>query len=322
MQEITILKEVIIDKIFVASIKSCLSFEYLKRKVKKILKKRKIKLVINEEKLRQALQELCDAGKIEEEDADTPEGVKYCRGPIILIAPALGKAVNSAKMGIAVELLRSPAHRVSLMQLKKNVESNERILTIALQELYNEWGIRKVETSEGEYCLLPKYNIKSAMTGYELYNFINKAKEDLTAKKLAEKVDLNPSYIFKICRRLEKGGYITTADPEEQQRFFAPLTGEIVHKGNYNRVKELNQELGGIVSKFSLKDPKLKQALQSSLENMLEREDLAKFSKSIETFKEDLLKKVSQVETKSEVREILGFRPFPQFVTTWKKPSE
>lgn len=318
MSEIKNLKDVLIKEIFAKSRKRCFSFEDLKKKVKEIVEKKKIKVKIKVKKLKPTLNKLLRECKIYKKS--TLKGVvRYCliSSPI----PRPRSTIISAKIGTTGKIISSPTHSLSLMQLKKEVESNERILTIALQELYNEWKIRRVETSEGEYCLLPKYNINSATIGFKLYNVIHKEEDALTAKKLAEKVHLNPSYVFKICRRLKNGGYITTADPEEQQRFFAPLTGEIVHKGNYNRVKELNQELGGIVSKFSLKDPKLKQTLQSSLENMLEREDLAKFRKSIETFRESLLEKFSQVETKSEVRKILGFRPFAQAVTTWKKPS-
>ena len=106
--------------------------------------------------------------------------------------------------------------------------------------------------------------------------------------------------------------------PEKKRLFFAPLTGEVVHPGNFKRVQELYRELRGIVSKFNLEDPKLEQNLRSSLESMQDRENLAMFNKSIRTFKKDLLIKVPRVKTKNKARELLGIRPFYRGVTTWK----
>jgi len=322
MSRIKNLKKVII-RIFALAADSCFSFKELKEKVKEIVNRENI----NVRRLKRTLKKLLKDRQIYKKR--TLKGVViYC----LLIGPIPGprSTIISAKIGTTGKIIRSPTHSLPLMKLKedmkkklkKDMKTIEEILIRALQELNNEWGIRRVETSKGEYCSLPEYNIKSAKTGYKLYNIIDKAEKALTAKKLAEKVHLDPSYVFKICRRLKNGGYIKRGYSERHRRFFAPLTGETVHSGNYNRVKALNQELIDIVSKFSLKDPRLKQGLQSSLENMLEREDLTKFSKSIETFKKDFLKKVSQAKTKSEVHGLLGFRPFPQFVTTWKKPPE
>lgn len=273
------------------------------------------KLKRTEKELKKALQALWEKWIVDKKE--TKKGKKYCLLMFSVPTPR-SKIDPRVKMGILKKLWKSSTHSLSLMRIKKDVEIDETKLKRALQELYNEWKIRRVMTPEGENCLLPKFNINSAATAYKLYNSVNKEKKELTAKKLANKLSLDSSYVFKVCRRLENGGYIKRGPPEEKRLFFLPLTGEIVHSGNYERVKELNHELNNIVSKFSLKDPRLKQNLQKSLGGMLEREDLAKFSEPIEAFKDELLTKVSQAKTKKEARELLGLRPFPFGVTTWK----
>lgn len=317
------LKEKIIIQLGASATSCLLLSELIERLIRteKELKKTEKELKKKEKELKKALHALWEKWIVDKKE--TTKGEKYCLFAFgvpgeIGVPGEMGKIDPRVKMGIVKKLWESSTHSLSLVRLKKDVKINETRLKRALQELYNEWKIRRVMTPKGENCLLPKSNINSAATGYKLYNSVNKEKKELTAKKLANKLSLDSSYVFKVCRRLENGGYIKRGAPEEKRLFFAPLTGEIIHSGNYERVIELNHELSNIVSKFSLKDPRLKQNLQKSLGRMLERKDLAKFSEPIGTFKHELLTKVSRAKTKKEARELLGLRPFLSGVTTWK----
>ncbi len=205
--------------------------------------------------------------------------------------------------------------------LKSNVEKDEiRLLKRALRELYSEFKIRrKIEKKTEIYCL-PKYNVKSAKAGCSIFGYISKAKKPLTVNDLARKLHLKSRYVSKVCKRFGDKGYITKGEPKPIKKtcFFTPITGEVVHSGNYERVQILSQELSGIVSRHKLEDPRMKQNLRNSLESMQGREDLIKFNSLIEEFKGELLTKVDAAETKSEIRQHLTVKPFHPKVPTWK----
>lgn len=222
------------------------------------------------------------------------------------------------KIRILEKLCRSKTNCRSLDWLKEKVEKNENRLRAALDELSREFKIRRREEQKNEFYCLPSFSINSVKAGYRAYNHISKAKKPLTSKNLAKKLNLDSSYVYKVCKRFADRGYITKGDPEEKRLFFAPLTNEVVHSGNYTRVQGLYRELHGIVSKFNIEDPNLVKNLSSSLEDMQGRESLVRFNKSIGAFKNDVLTEVNKVKTKSEARELLGIKPFYRNVTTWK----
>ena len=205
--------------------------------------------------------------------------------------------------------------------LKTHVRKDEiKLLGKALKELNGEFKIRKKIEKKIEIYCLPKYNVKSAKAGCSIFGFISKAKKPLTVKDLAGKLRLNSRYVSKVCKHFGVSGYITTGEPKPVKKvcIFTPITGEVVHFGNYERVKMLSQELSGIVSRHKLKDPRMKQNLRNSLESMQGRKDLIKFNNLIEKFKGELLAKVDAAETKSEIRQHLTVKPFNPKVPTWK----
>lgn len=147
---------------------------------------------------------------------------------------------------------------------------------------------------------------------------VAKATEPLTTRELAEAAKMPPRQVYSVCRRLEKKGYFQRGDPAVKHLLFSPLTGEVVHGGNYGRIKTLDQKLRGIAAQFSPGDPKTERSLQRFFGGVLKKKEHAKHRKSIYSFRKRMLKAVSQAQGKKDVSGLLGLRPFDREIPTWR----
>ncbi len=231
--------------------------------------------------------------------------------------------LDALKIRILTKLSSTHTNCRAFEWLNRYVEKNKHKLRDALEELYEEFKVRRKIIKKIEYYCLPINSMKSVKIGCSIYNSVSKAKKPLTAIYMAKKRGLDSNYVSRVCNRFKERGYISKGKPKEGKKkaYFAPITGEVVHAGNYERVKKLYQELHKIVSKFNLEDPRLEQNLGKSLESMQARKDLTKSKGSIKTFKKDLLAEVIRAEKKNEIRDALRIKPFYPKVSTWKIPK-
>jgi phenylpyruvate tautomerase PptA (4-oxalocrotonate tautomerase family) len=155
----------------------------------------------------------------------------------------------------------------------------------------------------------------------EIIRLLKKVAEPLTANALAERLREDPRYIAVICERLEEEGWLTRGEPEEKRLFLAPLTGEIVHGRNYERLQQLLRELRQIIDRHRL-GPTLLEALRDFFAALLESPRLKAYRKSVTRFRNEILKVARNADNKSEVRALVGLRPFTREVTTWKLSDE
>jgi|GEM_PF-4730622 len=217
---------------------------------------------------------------------------------------------------------------------KKNVKCTRQELKQALEEQCKDGEVERED--ENRYCLIKKREKKKTEERKEekkpviktppippilvgILTHLSQATKPVSTGELAQGLDLSTRQVYAICRRFEKKGYLASeVKPSEKRVFFAPLTGEVVHARNYDRVDTLYKKLGGIVAQFSPGDPKMKQSLQGFFGDMLRKEEYAKRRKSINTFRKSLLRTVSRAEKKSDVDKIMGLRPFHPKVRIWE----
>lgn len=138
----------------------------------------------------------------------------------------------------------------------------------------------------------------------------------LTSSDLAEHLREDARYVTILCEQLEEEGWLVRGNKKAEKRlFFTPLTGEVVHGGNFERVQRLLRELRDIVDRHGLK-PSLTAALQKFFAGVLARPQLEPYHKQIARFRDEMLA-VARNASQSEVRALIRMRPFFRTVVTW-----
>jgi hypothetical protein len=169
-------------------------------------------------------------------------------------------------------------------------------------------------------------SLSRVKTRCEIIQTVSNVPDAITTGELAQELDSDSRVVSQFCRQLERMGYIAKGEPRAKQFFFAPITGETIHRGNYGRIKARYKELRGIVAECGLGDPSMETGLQRSLGDMLRREEHAEHRRSIRAFRTSLFRTVRKAKTKTDISKLLGLRPFSRDVTTWKpctaEPSE
>ena len=242
------------------------------------------------------------------------DGKKYCYLPRIAAAPA--KSIRRLKDDVLCLFFFSSKGWHALKNLQELVNLKPRRLKNILDGLASD-GL--LEHKGDLYRLLPTHiRIPSHKIRYGIGQSVWGATEALTTEELAHKLGLNSGQVYQVCRRLENKGYFTSEIKDSEKRvFFAPLTGEVVHAGNFQRLDVLYKNLDAIVAEFSPGDTKTERSLQSFFADLLKKKEYEKYRKPISSSKEDLLRTVSSAKKKSDVNELLRLRPFHPKVRTW-----
>jgi len=159
---------------------------------------------------------------------------------------------------------------------------------------------------------LPKVNREDGVI-----QCIGRATEAPTTKDISLEVGWSSREVSGICRHLENDGFLNRGKPTTMVFLFAPIIGENVHSGNYDLAKSLYDRLRRIVAQFDLKDPRLVVSVSKFLSGILGQKKYAKYRKTINSYRGDLIGIIRQAENKSDVYEFLGFKRYPRDVTTW-----
>lgn len=142
---------------------------------------------------------------------------------------------------------------------------------------------------------------------------------DKTRQELAEFVKCARSTVDKYCRKLKERKWLIDGTPRREKgerRFFSPLTGEVIHRGNYERIRLYDNWLRSIVKKYDIGDPRMKKELKTAISRILNKEDDPKVRDSIENFSNELLGRIGKAAKKSEILDFLGIKPFTPSVPT------
>jgi hypothetical protein len=143
----------------------------------------------------------------------------------------------------------------------------------------------------------------------------------LTSSALAERLREDARYVAILCQQLAEEGWLVRDKKAEKKRlFFTPVTGEVVHGGNYDRLQRLLRELREMVDQHAL-GPSLAAALQRFFAALLARPELESHHKQIARFRDEMLEAARSAESESEIRAMVGLRPFFRQVVAWK-PSD
>lgn len=144
----------------------------------------------------------------------------------------------------------------------------------------------------------------------------------LTSRALAERLREDARYVAILCGQLEEEGWLVRGKKAEKKRlFFAPVTGEVVHGGNYYRLQRLLRELREIVDQHGL-GPSLAAALQRFFAALLTKPELESHHKQIARFRDEMLDAARGAESESDVRAMVGLRPFFRQVVTWEPSAK
>ena len=149
---------------------------------------------------------------------------------------------------------------------------------------------------------------------------VAEAKIPPTTGEVAEAVKLDSRKVYGICRRFEKDGYFERGElrPSPKRVFFVPMLGTNMTRANYGLADRGYRQLRKVVGGFDLNDPRLEQNVRKFFADMLRKKEYAKYRRAIASFREQLLRGIRGAETKSEVYELLGFKPYHPPVPTWK----
>lgn len=152
---------------------------------------------------------------------------------------------------------------------------------------------------------------------HRIAQYIGTAKETPTAKEVAQKVGLISREVCDVCRRYEYKGFLTRGTPTAIRFLFAPIIGQNIHSGNYELAKSLYNRLRQIVARFDLKDPRLIVSVSEFFSRILGQKKYARYRKAINSYRGELIGIIRQAESKSDVYEFLGFKPYYRDVSTW-----
>jgi hypothetical protein len=227
-------------------------------------------------------------------------------------------ASNKLKNDIRVALSGNEIDCLSITALRKIVQEEINKIREALNELIAD---HKVRREGSKYCIdTPILSPSSLKLRCDIMKTVASSKESIPTSLIAERMGVDSRKIYQTCRSLEKRGFLKRGKPLSKRGYFAPITGETIHRGNYNRINGIYKKLGGIVKDYELGNPQMKSDLNKLFGEMLTKKDFDKYKKSISSFRNNLLSTVSSADKKSEINKSFGIRPFDIKITTWKSP--
>lgn len=153
---------------------------------------------------------------------------------------------------------------------------------------------------------------------FVISQYIAESTNSCTTRKIADDFGWSSPEVYQSCRRLENKEYIRRGDPDKKRISFLPITGEVIHSGNYDRLKRLERQVREIIKEYCSKNDRSLQRLHKLVENKIGKDVLAKYEKRIRSFERELFEICKNAKKKSEVDELLGFRSYNQDIITWE----
>ena len=217
------------------------------------------------------------------------------------------------------------SQRGGLSKIKISEISNlsVRELEGVLDNLINNNYINKKHEDQN-YYLKPESIIKYPPLKKikKISDSISKANNPLSTRELATTVNQKSYEVSNVCRRHEKWGWLQKGNPKKKKLYFSPIIRDIMHSGNYELINELRKKLKSVISKYDIEEPKLLNDLKIAFQNILKRDDLKKYLKSINEFRKKLFDAINQKKSKKDVVGLLDIRPFPKDIHTWNSYRE
>lgn len=140
----------------------------------------------------------------------------------------------------------------------------------------------------------------------------------LTTRQLAEKLGANGSWVYRICKQMERDGRLASKLVKGSSRvFFFPATREVVHHGSYARIQAVDKRLRTVVGQFSLPGQREQMvvALESAFQELIESTSQ---NAALEEFQEELLAAVLEAKKRGDVTSHLGLRPMHPNTRRWE----
>lgn len=220
-----------------------------------------------------------------------------------------------------VEVLSCSAERrLPLSELKQYLPVESDKLAETLTELVRNGVVKR----SGEMYRFPTTIEKKRRPSMQerrllVAQCVSGAREPPTTAEIATDLSTDSKQVYQICRRFEKKRFLRKGPrkPREKPLFFAPIIGQTMHGGNYELIMRLYRELREIIKRFGLKDRRLEARLHRFLADELQGE-CARYAEAITAFIAALISAIKGAETKGEVYEFLGLRPFYPEVCTWE----
>lgn len=145
----------------------------------------------------------------------------------------------------------------------------------------------------------------------------------LTTEELADRLDAGRDSVRRECRELEEtGDVVSTRRRSTRRLLFFPMTREVVHGANYDRVTTLDGDLIAVVMGHGLPAQRaaLRRALRSHFAELAERDDLDPYRNALDDFEARLLAAVDAATETQQVKRELGTRPFYPQLIVWDLP--
>lgn len=133
---------------------------------------------------------------------------------------------------------------------------------------------------------------------------------------LSMKVPRHSSTIRKYCSELEEDGKLRSKMVTTKLYYF-PLTGEVLTRLNYGRIKELRNGLKSIIRKYDLKDPGMMHALKRFI---MQRRWQTTYHHLVSDIEKKIQKTVRDASAKSDLNGLHAIKPFPGKKRVWGLP--
>lgn len=201
-------------------------------------------------------------------------------------------------------------------ELLEETKVREDTLAKALQEMKE---VGNVKYSENRYSVRDPRNLPQPLKiRYDIKEMISEEHEPPTTRKIADEFKYDINKIYGVCHSYEKKGYVKKGKIKgERAVFFAPVTGEIVTRSNYERINDLNSKLRDIVSEYGLQEPKMIENIDMFFEKIRTTKLYEQRPESINSFRKNLLSTIRHAEKKRDIYKPLGIIPFYLPVATW-----
>lgn len=213
---------------------------------------------------------------------------------------------------ILIELCFSPKQ----CNTAKNLASRCRVKMVRLKPALTELEQQGEITHRGtNYCLRKTV---AELPPMKIAIFVWEAIEPPSTTEVAKALKMRSGRVYSICRRLQDKEYFTSDKVKERPLSFAPITAEVVHGGNYERINKYYKLLHAIIRRFELDDPAMKAQLIALFKKIIAETRDQRRIKSIIIFRNELLKAIREARTRADVLAHTGLRKFYGSVCRWK----
>lgn len=136
---------------------------------------------------------------------------------------------------------------------------------------------------------------------------------------LAKILNEDRDKVYRCCKRLEKQGRVISYWLSGSKRlFFFPVTGEIVHRGNYTRCQHEIKQLIGLINRHINNRPVLVAVLKKYFNQLCNQQSLSRYCPKIRKFESRIIADVLAGKRKEDIYDLVVLKPFYQNELFWR----